>query len=309
LFLVGKGGATVEPILDFQATVVGGDARQIAVADALTSLFKKVKIYGHPRTMVPQTLECSFYLTEALAEAEVIVLPIGGMNEEGLVWSYKGEPRIDFGKCIPSLLAETLIVTGSFTDRWLRIAESLKVKVLQYADDDEIAILNSIPTAEGTLQMAMEELPITIHGSTILIVGFGRVGVSLARIFKALGAQVIVAARRKGALARATEMGCQTVLMDSMAEIVGAADLIVNTVPALVIDNQIITKLSSQAVIIDLASAPGGTNFELAKEHDIKAILAPGLPGLVAPKTAGAILAATIPKLIANFFQVGGGAR
>jgi dipicolinate synthase subunit A len=297
----------VEPILDFQVTVVGGDARQITAASALTSLFKKVKIYGHPQTTVPEQMECCVDIIKALADAEVILLPIGGMNEEGLVWSYKGEPRIEFGKYLPSLHEGTLIVTGSFTNRWLQIAESLKLKVLQYADDDEIAILNSIPTAEGTLQFAMEELPITIHGSNVIIVGFGRVGISVARIFKALGAQVTVVARRKASLARAIEMTCSTVLLDSWAEIAGTADLIINTVPTLIIDSQIISRLSSQTVIIDLASAPGGTDFEEAKKQNIKAILAPGLPGLVAPKTAGDVLAAAIPKLITKFFQVGGG--
>lgn len=297
----------MEPILDFQVTVVGGDARQITVASALTSLFKKVKIYGHPQTTVSEQMECCVDIIKALADAEVILLPIGGMNEEGLVWSYKGEPRIEFGKYLSSLHEGTLIVAGSFTNRWLQIAESLKLKVLQYADDDEIAILNSIPTAEGTLQFAMEELPITIHGSNVIIVGFGRVGISVARIFKALGAQVTVVARRKASLARAIEMTCAVVLLDSWAEIAGTANLIINTVPTLIIDSQIISRLSSQTVIIDLASAPGGTDFEEAKKQNIKAILAPGLPGLVAPKTAGDVLAATIPKLITKFFQVGGG--
>lgn len=297
----------MEPILDFQVTVVGGDSRQITVACALTDLFKQVKIYGHPQAKVPNTVECSYNLTEALAQAEVIVLPIGGMNDEGLVRSYQGESLIDFGKYLPSLLGETLIVTGSFTNRWQKLSESLNLKVIQYAEDDEIAILNSIPTAEGTLQIAMEEMPITIHGSTVVIIGFGRVGITLARDFKALGAQVIISARRRSSLARATEMGCQTVLMDSLSTKVGTVDLIINTVPAPVIDSQLIAELSSQALIIDLASQPGGTDFEAAKRANIKAILAPGLPGLVAPKTAGALLATTIPRIIAKFFQVGGG--
>jgi dipicolinate synthase subunit A len=104
-------------------------------------------------------------------------------------------------------------------------------------------------------------------------------------------------------------MGCSTALIDSWTETASTADLIVNTVPALVIDNPMITKLSARTVIIDLATTPGGTDFEAAKQCNIKAILAPGLPGLVAPKTAGAILATTIPKLIADYFQVGGGAQ
>jgi dipicolinate synthase subunit A len=296
----------VGPILDFQVTVIGGDARQITVAGALTNAFRKVKIYGHPQLTVPQSMECILDFNEALAESKVVLLPIGGMDENGLVWGYKGEPRIDFGKYLTSLHPGTLIVTGSFTNHWLEIAESMNLRVLQYADNDEIAILNSIPTAEGTLQLAMEELPITIHGSNVIIIGLGRVGISLTRVFKALGAFVTVTARRKAALARATEMGCSTILLSNLAEIVHSADLIINTVPALVINDKIITRLSSQAVIIDLASSPGGTDFETAKRYNIKAILAPGLPGLVAPKTAGQILANTLPKLIIDIFKVGG---
>ena len=53
---------------------------------------------------------------------------------------------------------------------------------------DEIAIANSIPTAEGAVQLAMERLPITIHGANALVLGFGRCGVTLARLLKAMGA-------------------------------------------------------------------------------------------------------------------------
>ena len=297
----------MKPISELQVTVVGGDARQITVAKSLTSLFKKVKIFGHPQPAVPQAIEYHSSLVEALADADVVLLPIGGMNDEGFVWSYKGEPRIDFVQYLTSLAPETVIVTGSITKRWKEIVDSRDLKVIQYADNDEIAILNSIPTAEGTLQFAMEELPITIHGSQVIVIGFGRVGMSVARIFKALNAGVTVTARRKDSLARAKEMGCKTILLGDWIEIVQRADLIINTVPASVISEQILVKLKPETVIIDLASAPGGTDFKAAERLNIKAILAPGLPGLVAPKTAGDILASTIPKLIKDYFKERGG--
>jgi dipicolinate synthase subunit A len=299
----------VKSISELQVTVAGGDARQITVAEALASLFKKVKVFGHPQPALPPTTEYSCSLIEDLAGADVIVLPIGGMNEEGLIWSYKGEPRIDFGRYMTSLTPGTLIVTGSFTNRWLDMADSCNLEIMQYADDDEIAILNSIPTAEGTLQFAMEELPITIHGSQVVIVGFGRVGMSVARIFKALNARVTVVARRKESLARAAEMGCNTILLVDWKQTALRVDLIINTVPALVINDEILAGVAPQTVVIDLASAPGGTDFEAAKCYNIKAILAPGLPGLVAPKTAGDVLASTIPKLIEKYFQKGGGSH
>ena len=88
---------------------------------------------------------------------------------------------------------------------------------------------------------------------------------------------------------------------------VDSADLIINTVPVLVIDSKIIAQMRPQTLIIDLASPPGGVDFEAAKKQNIQVITAPGLPGRVAPKSAGEILAATIPKQIAEFFQLGGG--
>lgn len=297
----------MKSISELQATVVGGDARQIVVAESLTTLFKKVKIFGHPQAAVPDRLEYHSDLVEALVDADVVLLPIGGINDEGLIWSYKGKPRIDFGRYLSSLNPETVIVTGSITEGWSDIADFYHLKVVSYADNDEIAILNSIPTAEGTLQFAMEELPITIHGSRVTVIGFGRVGMSVARIFKALNAEVVVTARRKESLARAKEMGCAAVPLEGWSELAKTADLLINTVPALMIDEPILAKLAPQTVIIDLASAPGGTDFKAAESHRIKAILAPGLPGLVAPKTAGEVLASTIPKLIQDSFREGGG--
>jgi dipicolinate synthase subunit A len=288
---------------DFQAAVIGGDQRQIIVAKALTDLFGKVKIFGHPPSEVPNPLENCLEIVEALKDAKIIVLPIGGMNDAGMIRSYRADQWIDFGSHFDSLPEKTVIMTGSFTRKWLERAETLKIRVLQYADDDEIAILNSIPTAEGTVEMAMRELPITIHGSTVIVIGLGRVGITVARVFKALGADVIVSARRKASLARAFELRCETVLIESLSQVIGRADLIVNTVPAPVINEELLNALTTQILIIDLASAPGGTDFETAKRLNIKAILAPGLPGIVAPKTAGAILASSIPRLLQDFLK------
>jgi dipicolinate synthase subunit A len=51
-------------------------------------------------------------------------------------------------------------------------------------------------------------------------------------------------------------------------------------------------------LIIDLASKPGGTDFRFAEKRGIKAMLAPGLPGIVAPRTAGRIIAKTLSELL-----------
>ena len=297
----------MDQVFDNKVAVVGGDQRQIAVALALSSLFRRVKVYGHSSGVLPEPLENINSLNEVIKDIQIVVLPISGMNEAGLVRGSQTDRWIDFGDTLLVLPAETIIVTGCLAPRWLKAAHGLGLKVIEYAEDDALAILNSIPTAEGALQLAMEELPITIHGSTVLMVGFGRVALTVARLFKAVGARVLVAARREAALARAKEMGCEALSFDSLADTAGKVDLIINTVPDLVIDELVLKNTSLTTLIIDLASAPGGVDFETAKALKIKAILAPALPGRVAPKTAGVILAEAIPRMLIAFLTAGGG--
>ena len=51
-------------------------------------------------------------------------------------------------------------------------------------------------------------------------------------------------------------------------------------------------------LLIDLASRPGGVDFNAAAELQIKTIWALSLPGRVAPKSAGQIIKTTILNMI-----------
>ena len=144
----------------------------------------------------------------------------------------------------------------------------------------------------------MEATSITIHGSNSFVLGFGRTGATLARLLHGMGAKVTVVARQQAQQARIYEMGMRPVTYAELPVRVPEADIIFNTVPDLILSSCILGKVSDEVVIIDLASPPGGTDFDAAKRLGIKALLAPGLPGKVAPKTAGRILAQVIPRLL-----------
>jgi len=297
----------VKYIRDTEIAVVGGDSRQMAVADALAGYGANVRIFGHSSEAKDGRMTFCESLEQAIAGARAVILPISGINEQGKVRGRTVDQQIDVGSCSFIWTPGMIVLSGSMTEKWRCIAAESGVIVGEYGENDEIAILNSIPTAEGTIQLAMEHLPITIHGSRIMVIGFGRVGVTVARMFKALGATVTVVARRRDLLARAWEMGCTTVHHDALSAAVSAVDLIINTVPAMVLDGEILNGISRDTMIIDLASPPGGTDFAAADRLGIKAILAPGLPGKVAPKTAGAILAKAIPEILEQLLTEGGG--
>jgi dipicolinate synthase subunit A len=163
-----------------------------------------------------------------------------------------------------------------------------------------VAIYNSIPTVEGTLMMVIQHTDYTIHGSNVMVLGFGRTGMSVARAFQSLGAHVKVGARRSEHIARITEMMFSPFHMQDIEKEVGDIDIVINTIPHLVVTANVISKMPAHTLVIDLASKPGGTDFRYAEKRGVKALLAPGLPGIVAPKTAGQILANVLSQLLAE---------
>jgi dipicolinate synthase subunit A len=123
------------------------------------------------------------------------------------------------------------------------------------------------------------------------VIGFGRTGKALALLLKGLHSHVTVVVRDEVDLARVWVAGYRPVLMHNLRDAIRSADLIFNTAPAMVMPRSVLERAQPDAVLIDLASTPGGTDFATASELGISARLAPGLPGIVAPVTAGRIIA------------------
>lgn len=71
------------------------------------------------------------------------------------------------------------------------------VNVIDILKKEELAVLNSIPTAEGAIEVAMKNSEITLHNSRVLILGFGRIGKVLAKMLHGIGAKVYVEARKE----------------------------------------------------------------------------------------------------------------
>lgn len=279
--------------------VLGGDDRELILTNELVKMGATVVVAGFPKDKVGPGAFVVYTVEEACKDAEVVILPLPGTSTDGVIRAVYAEGSLKLTeKAMCSLAKNALVLIGSartFLKEW---AHTYGFNLIEVIDMDEIAVLNSIPTAEGAVQIAMEETRITIHGSRTCVIGFGRVAVTLARLLKAMGSDVTVVARNQGQLARAYEMGCKRADFTDIREIMNEIDIVFNTVPAMVIDRETLKYANSDVLIIDLASQPGGTDFEAANAYGIKAILAPGLPGKVAPVYAGKILADVIPRLI-----------
>ncbi|WP_366921736.1 dipicolinate synthase subunit DpsA [Metallumcola ferriviriculae] len=281
--------------------VLGGDRRQLFLMENLVRKGIMVTAVGFSKELLPKGVDFSTEINSVLEHASAIILPMPGIDNHGQIKvAFSEKPLRLTHENLRNIPKNVPVLVGAANEQLKQWSKDYGFKLIEIANDDQLAILNSIPTAEGALALAMNESPITLHGSFVIIFGFGRVGVTLARLSKSMGADTWVAARKPSALARASEMGCGQILMAEMDTILSRADFIFNTVPQLVLGQKAIDYLPPSAVIIDLASAPGGVDFQYAQEVGIKALLVPGLPGKVAPKTAGEMLARVIPRILSE---------
>lgn len=190
-----------------------------------------------------------------------------------------------------------LLLAGKMSDSVKAVADVFSVKWVDYFLREELEILNAVPTYEGAVQIAMEELPITIFGCNAVVTGFGKVGEPLTRILSLLGANVTVCARRSSQRAKARSLGARAVDFSYLSECMAEADVVFNTVPEKIIGRDALL-VSKNALIIDLASKPGGVDLDAARDLGVKVIWALGLPGKVAPVTSGNIIKETILSIM-----------
>ena len=158
--------------------------------------------------------------------------------------------------------------------------------VFDYFKDEVVTIKNTIPTAEGAIATAIYETEITLFGSQCLVLGYGKVAKTLAGYLGCFGSKVTVAARKERDRALAKICMFETIDICELEEKIENFDIIINTIPAKIINSDILLKIKDDALIIDLASKPGGVDFKEAEKLGKKVIWALGLPAKVAPKTA-----------------------
>lgn len=282
-----------------QLAVLGGDRREVELVRVLADAGARLRVVGLPIGDLPQVEQVTDAVM-AVTGARAVIAPMSGTDPQGVVptpLARDAHIRLD-ERLFAAIGRKAPLLIGVLNPMQRPLAAARGVRVVELTAVDEIAIANSIPTAEGAVQLAMEKLPITIHGAAALVLGFGRCGITLARLLDAMGARVGVVARQAADRARAVEMGLQPWTWAQLPDAVSKQDVIFNTVPTVTLTDAVLALTRPDVLIVDIASAPGGINFEAAKRLGRRAVLAVGLPGKVAPVTAGRILAEHVPALI-----------
>ncbi len=271
--------------------VIGGDMRQITVAEAFCEEGYEVLTCG---------LSDDDQSMKGIEKADIVIFPVPVSYDNVYINAPLSKKRLVISEVLDVLSADCFVLGACISKQVEKMLVDRRLKYCDYFMREELIVKNAIPTAEGAIEIALSEMPITLFGSRALVLGYGRVGKVMASRLAAMGARVTVSARKCADFAWIEENCHKYIHTNDLISAAHNFDLIVNTIPAVVLTEDVLEKVRADSLIIDLASKPGGVDFNIAKKLGKNVIWALSLPGKSAPITSGKIIKETIMNILAE---------
>lgn len=276
-------------VMRVKYAIVGGDARLARLCEALNEDGHRVRCFALEKAELTGDIVKTGCLQGCVYGADCVILPIPAENA-GVLNTPLSDNALRMSDVVGALWQGQVLIGGRFGDNSCALAQKSGVHIEDLMQRAEFVMGNAALTAECALARMMQESDRALMMSTVLVCGWGRIGKVLALRLAALGADVTVAARAHADRAEAQALGIKAVGYKALEAEIGGFDFIVNTVPARVLTDAMLCMAADGAVIMELASPPGGFDRALAENIGLHVVHAPGLPGVLATRSAAALI-------------------
>lgn len=275
--------------------IIGGDLRQVYMAQILAEQGYRVCVYGlckeisqdmQTNVKSGEPVLCEKSMADAVQKSGIIIAPIPMTKNKKDLNNQAGKDDLGLNELAEALKEGQYFFAGCIPDGFRDKAADNGVVCCDFMKKEELAIYNSIATAEGAIAEAIQKSPLNLHRSECLVLGYGKCGKTLAAYLKGMFCRVTVCARRPDVRSEASILADEVISFDDIPDNLKQYSFIFNTIPNMIMDRSLLMSVKKQAIIIDIASAPGGVDFTAAKELGIPAWLCPGLPGKYAPESS-----------------------
>ena len=272
-----------------KAAVIGGDARQIFIANELADMGYAVSVFalgGSYIGRLSSTVVLEKKLNDTLYGAFLAICPIP-FSRDSLTLNAPYYPsKINTDSLISTLCECKVVAAGMLSDS-ARASLSEKTFVIDYAKNEDFLLKNAFASAEGALSVIIESMPTTLCSSVCAITGYGRISRALASYLRSLGAKVKIFARKECDRTDARLHGLEAHEIGALTTELSDIDVLINTVPSVIICKEALASLPKDAILIELASRPGGFDKEAKDKLGKEIISAEALPARFSPKSAG----------------------
>ena len=280
--------------------VLGGDLRNVKLAGMLADDGNRVYSFVQDRSdeiLDDGRIEKCTSLKTAMEKAQVIIGPVPFSSNEEFINAPFAHDKIMIDDLMKSNKSK-IFISGSIKDDLKKRLDEKYMEVIDIMKRDDLAILNTIATAEGTIEVAIKNTDKILQGSRVLILGFGRVGKIVANKFSKMSAIVTCAARKVSDLAWIKAYGYNSLNINDMLYDLKEFDIIINTVPQTILREKELKHIDAEALLIDLASSPGGIDGKMATSMGLNFIWALALPGRIAPSSSAKFIKDTVYTIL-----------
>lgn len=244
-------------------------------------LVRLLRLDGCPVSAYGVELPETDALENALG-ADVVMLPVPLFGADGKL----NCPGAELSA--PELLAKfrpgQRVFAGMVPPELLMQAQASGISMTDYMKLEPVAIANAAATADAALCLTMQETRDTVAGKRCLVLGFGRIGKLLCHRLRGAGASVAAAARNPNGRAWIRAFGMDALDASCLSGRLAGFQIVYNTIPAPILDAELLRELPPDCFLMDLASERG------IDAQAASVIWARGLPGRVVPRGAAAIL-------------------
>lgn len=277
-------------------SVIGGDYRNVKLIELLSKDNNTIYVWGFERSKElteSKNTNIIFVNTikEAIDKSEIVIGAIPFSKDKEYIFTKYTNQKVKINE-LSECIKDKIFFAGAIPNEILNIKNAIDI-----LNDEGLTILNAISTAEGTIEVIMRETIKTIYNSNILVMGYGRIGKILVDRLQGLKANVYCSARGKD-LTWINTYGANALKYDDLNESLHRFDIIINTVPVMLLSKERLKYIKKDTLLIDVASNPGGIDFEEAKQLGIKTFWELGIPGKATPLSSAEFIKNTIYKII-----------
>lgn len=241
--------------------VIGGDARFAVCAELFSKKGCECAVFGLEKAENLSMATKSASVSDALSGCDALILPIPVSKDENHIFSPLSDSKINLTDILENIKGNPIIFIGQ-NQETIKNFNLSELDIITYTASKTFAILGSVPTAECAISTATYHSRKCCCNSKYLIVGCGNVGKRLGLLSKNMGAEVFMSARKKEDLAWIEAHGMIPLKTYGLSSENTKFDVIFNTVPHMVLREEVLKKLQGSPLIIELASKPYGADFK-----------------------------------------------
>ncbi len=228
-------------------------------------------------------------LSGCIANSRAVILPVP-LSKDGIYLDTSNVP-IKLSDVFSKIPEEAPVFAGAVNGKAKKCAEEFGITLYDYMTDECLARKNAYATAEGAIMLAMQYCSKTLKDTSFLVCGYGRIGGYTAKLLKGFGAKVTVLARREISRVEAETDNLESISPEKLADKISGYECIINTVPENIFTEKELSKMSSEQIYIELASAPYGVSGKLAAGYNIEIVNGAALPSRYCPESGGEFIA------------------